>query len=165
MQWDTTPAAGFTTGEPWIAVNPNHVEINAAAQIGDPDSVLSHFRAVIELRHSDPVVALGDFTMLLPDDPTVYAFTRTYQGSTLLVLGNFSSGQARAAVPDEAEWARAELVLGNYSADDGRAAEGPAVGESTAGETTVADTSVRETAETDHIQLRPWESRIYRRSI
>ena len=124
------------------------------------------YRPVIELRHTEPVVAIGDFTMLLPDDPHGVRLHPDLQGGTLLVLGNFSGGQAPSGRSrTRRSGRRAELVLGNYSADDGRAAEGPAVGESTAGETTVADTSVRETAETDHIQLRPWESRIYRRSI
>ena len=87
MQWDATRAAGFTSGEPWIAVNPNHLEINAATQVDDKDSVLAHYRAVIELRHSDPVVAHGDFTMLLPNDPVVYAFTRQFGGEHIVGAG------------------------------------------------------------------------------
>ena len=129
MQWDRTPSAGFTAGEPWIAVNPNYTEINAADQLGDPDSVLAHFKAVIALRHSDPVVAHGDFEMLLPEDPRVYAFTRSWEGSTLLVLGNFSSSAARAAVPGEARWAAAELVLANYPAGVGRHHHAPPLGD------------------------------------
>ena len=139
MQWDGGAAAGFSTGTPWIAVNPNYPEINAAAQIDDSDSVLAHYRAVIELRHTDPVVANGDFTMLLPNDDRVYAFTRNWQGSTLLVLGNFSGEQAAAPVPDESAWAKAELVLGNYPPE---AAPG----------------------DPNAIVLQPWESRIYRRT-
>ena len=67
MQWDASAHAGFTTGTPWIEANPNHAEINAAAQVGDPDSVFEHYRRLIALRHDEPVVAHGDFTMLLPD--------------------------------------------------------------------------------------------------
>src|SRR4029077_11492482 len=114
MQWDATAAAGFSTGRPCIGVNPNYLDINADAQQGDPESVLAHFRAVIALRHSDPVVAYGDFTMLLPDDPRLYAFTRSFEASTLLVVGNFSSSPARAEVLAESQWAHAELILGNY---------------------------------------------------
>jgi len=95
---------------------------------------------VIVLRRSDPVVAYGDFTMLLPDDPTVYAYTRSLPGSTLLVVANFSATPIRATVPDEPAWAQAELVLGNYPPSEGRAS--------------VPD---------DQIQLRGWEARIYRR--
>ncbi len=91
MQWDASPHAGFTTGEPWIPVNPNHVEINAAAQVDDPDSVFSHYRRLIALRHSEPVVAHGDFTMLVPDHEQLYAFTRSLDGTTLTVVANLSS--------------------------------------------------------------------------
>ncbi len=111
MQWDASPQAGFTTGTPWLAVNPNHVEINAAAAVADPDSVFQHYRKLIALRHEEPAVALGDFTMLLPDDPVVYAFTRRLDDVELLVVGNFSGADAAAEVPG---WTGAELVLGNY---------------------------------------------------
>jgi oligo-1,6-glucosidase len=112
MQWDATEHAGFTTGTPWLAVNPNHAEINAEAALADPGSVFHHYRRLIELRHTEPVVAHGDFTMLLPDHDQVYAFTRAYEGTELLVLGNFSG----ARVPFEVEgWADAELLLGNVA--------------------------------------------------
>ena len=111
MQWDASEHAGFTTGEPWIPVNPNHTEINAEAALADPDSVFHHYRRLIELRHSEPVVAHGDFTMLLPDDERVYAFTRRLGDAELLVLGNFSGESAAVELPE----AGGELVLGNYA--------------------------------------------------
>jgi oligo-1,6-glucosidase len=136
MQWDDSAHAGFTTGTPWLAANPNHVEINAAAQVDDPDSVFSHHRALIALRHEEPVVAHGDFTMLLPDDERVYAFERRLGDRRLLVVANMSVETCRAAVPEEREWAAAEVVLRS-----GPDADGPA-GELTLG---------------------PWEARILRR--
>jgi oligo-1,6-glucosidase len=111
MQWDATPGAGFSTGTPWIAVNPNHAEINAAAQLDDPASVFNHYRALIELRHTEPAVAYGDFTMMLPDDEHVYAFTRAFEGTTLLVLANVSGSPQPV---DSTGWGGAELLLGNY---------------------------------------------------
>ena len=137
MQWDAGPDAGFTSGTPWIAVNPNYPDINARAQTEDPESVFAHYRALIELRHNEPVVAYGDFRMLLPTDPVVYAFTRSWRGRTLLVVGNFSAEPAPAPVPNEPLWAAAELVLGNYP---------PPMGV------------------TDQIVLRQWEARIYRQA-
>jgi oligo-1,6-glucosidase len=112
MQWDASEQAGFTTGTPWIAVNPNHDEVNAAAALADPDSVFHHYRQLIEMRHTEPAVALGDFTMRTPDDERVYAFTRRLGGVELLVLGNFSAAEVEA--PEAREWASAELVLGNF---------------------------------------------------
>ena len=135
MQWDATSHAGFTTGTPWLAVNPNHVEINAEAAMADEGSVFHHYRRLIELRHDEPVVAHGDFTMLLARDPIVYAFTRRLADVELLVLGNFSSEPVTADVPAADEWAAAELVLANY----------PAVGDAVT------------------LELRPWEARVYRR--
>jgi oligo-1,6-glucosidase len=104
-------------------VNPNHREINAADQWADPGSVLHHHRALIALRHPDsechePAVVHGDFTMLLPHDPTVYAFTRRHRDDErgdveLLVLANFSAEPVTAAVPEADAWDGAELLLGN----------------------------------------------------
>ena len=110
MQWDDTPHAGFTLGTPWLPVNPNYKQINAAAQVNDPDSVFAHYQALVRLRHDLPVIAEGDFEMLLPDHETVYAFTRSLDGETLLVLANFSAAQQSVdlAEPD------AELVMSNY---------------------------------------------------
>lgn len=119
MQWDAGPHAGFTTGEPWLPVNPNHVEVNVAAQRDDPGSVLAWYRRLIALRHDDPVVAEGDFTLLLPDHEQVYAFTRRLGDVELLVLGNFSDRTVTAAVPDAETWAASELVLTNAPAPDG----------------------------------------------
>jgi oligo-1,6-glucosidase len=137
MQWDDSEHAGFTTGTPWIAVHPNHTEINAAAQVEDPHSVFAHFRAVIALRHDEPAVAHGDFTMLLPQDERVYAFERGWEGTRLLVVANLSSqDRVPAPVPEAGEWTAAELVLGT----------GP-VPEAAPGE----------------IVLGAWDARVYRR--
>ena len=111
MQWDASEHAGFTTGEPWIAVNPNHAEINAEAAVADPDSVFHHYRRLIALRREEPAVAEGDFTMLLPDDERVYAFTRRLGDTELLVTANFSADTVTPEVP--AEWAEAEVVVGD----------------------------------------------------
>jgi oligo-1,6-glucosidase len=136
VQWDSSPQAGFTTDEPWLPVNPNHVEINAADQWADQGSVLHHYRAVISLRHNESAVVHGDFTMLLADDPVIYAFTRRLDAVELLVLANFSDHPAAVELPDIVEWDGAELVLGNLTAVPALPATAP---------------------------LRPWEARVLRR--
>ncbi|RBY97009.1 glucohydrolase [Blastococcus sp. TF02-8] len=117
VQWDASPHAGFTTGTPWLPVNPDSAEWNAAAQREDPTSVLAHYRRLIALRHSSDVVALGDLTMLLPDHDEVYAFTRRMGEDELLVVCNLSRTTYRLAdlLP---EAPAAELVLGNLPDDD-----------------------------------------------
>jgi len=142
VQWTADRHAGFTTGEPWIAVNPNHTEINVAAAVADPDSVFHHYRRLIELRHTDPAVAEGDFRMLLPDHPTVYAFTRTHGGDELLVLVNVASAPSVATVPDGAAWNGAAVVVRTAAA----------------GSTTAAPFTADGT-----VTLAPWEARVLRR--
>ena len=134
MQWDDSPNAGFTTGTPWLPVNPNYRQINVAEAVDDPNSIFHYFRRVIALRHTDPVVAYGDFTMLIPDDELVYAYTRALDGVSLLVVANFSDTTVPADVPERGAWAASQLVLANYPVDAG------------------AD-----------LELRPWECRVYRR--
>jgi oligo-1,6-glucosidase len=113
MQWDASEYAGFTTSKPWIGVNPNYTEINAERALADPDSVFHHYRKLIELRHTEPAVAHGDFTMLLGDHEHVYAFTRRHEGTELLVLGNFSGDEVAVELDDG--WLDAELVLSNVT--------------------------------------------------
>ncbi len=110
MQWDTTPNAGFTTGTPWIDVNPNFVTINAEAQLADPDSVFHHYRRLIALRHDDEVVREGVVEILWPRDEQLFCFTRTLGEHRLLVVANLSGREAR--LPDDApDLGRAEPVL------------------------------------------------------
>ncbi|MGZ5404681.1 MAG: alpha-amylase family glycosyl hydrolase, partial [Nocardioides sp.] len=121
MQWDDSANAGFSTGTPWLPVNPNFELINAAAEIDDPESVFSHYRALIALRHDEPAVVHGDFTMLLPDHDTIYAFTRALASTRLLVLANFSrepAGLSGLSGAEWEEWTDAELVLHNHPAVD-----------------------------------------------
>jgi oligo-1,6-glucosidase len=94
MQWDDSEHAGFTTGQPLIPVNPNHTQINAAIETAAPESGCRNYRRLNELRHTEPVIAHGTFTVLLPDHPTVYAFARQFGDVELLVLGNFSDQPA-----------------------------------------------------------------------
>ncbi|MGA7689069.1 MAG: alpha-glucosidase [Jiangellales bacterium] len=113
MQWDDSPHAGFTTGTPWLAVNPNYPGLNAAAQLDDPDSVFAHYQRLISLRHSEPAVVDGDFTMLLPEHQQVYAFTRRLDHVELLVMVNVSSDEAEVEVETPSDWESAEVVLGS----------------------------------------------------
>jgi oligo-1,6-glucosidase len=117
MQWDASPQAGFTEGEPWLPVNPDHVRINAEAAKADPGSVFHHYRALIRLRHGSETVRQGRFDLLLADHPTLFCYTRTGTEETLLVLANLSSQPVElpAEVPD---LAGADLVLGTHTPID-----------------------------------------------
>ncbi|WP_308799399.1 glycoside hydrolase family 13 protein [Agromyces silvae] len=114
VQWNGSPGAGFSSAEPWIAVNPNHTWLNAEAQYDDPRSVFAWYRRLIELRHSEPVVVDGRFRLLLAEDPQVFAYTRTLDATTLLVVANLSGRPA--TLPDDLcdQWRSARTVLGNH---------------------------------------------------
>ena len=126
VQWTDAPHAGFTTGSPWIAVNPNYTEINAAAERENADSVFAYYRELIALRHRDRVVSHGTLEMVLFEHPTVFAYTRTLDDRQLLVLVNLSGEPADYDVTEVPGWDGAELVLGNIPdavpAVDGRLA-------------------------------------------
>ncbi|SDP41641.1 oligo-1,6-glucosidase [Pedococcus dokdonensis] len=119
MQWDDSANAGFTTGQPWAPANPNYPEINAAAAVADDDSVFHHYRRLIELRHTEPAVAHGDFRLLAPDHRALYAFTRSHDGTDLLVLANFGTDELDLTGPELADaidvtgWDSSTLLLGN----------------------------------------------------
>ena len=80
MQWDGSAYAGFTAPdaatEPWISVNPNHAEINAAGEFDDPDSVYAFYKKLIAMRHNSSIVAAGEWRLIGADDAHVYTFTR-----------------------------------------------------------------------------------------
>jgi oligo-1,6-glucosidase len=115
MQWDATAHAGFTTGTPWIGVNPNYATINVAAQEQDPASCLNYFRQLVQLRKNNLTLVYGKFHLLDRSNPKVYAYTRSMEGKKLLVLLNFSTQQARARTG--LSMAHAKLLLCNYPQD------------------------------------------------
>ena len=116
MQWDATPNGGFTTGEPWLSVNPNTARINAAAQTGDPDSIFSYYQALIRLRKEHDVFALGDFAPLTPEHPSVLAYRRRWNGETLLCVNNFFRKECTWTCPESLEGFR--VLLSNYPDSD-----------------------------------------------
>ncbi|MFJ8895456.1 alpha-glucosidase [Leifsonia sp. NPDC102414] len=113
VQWSDAPNAGFTTGTPWIPVNPNFRRINAAAERRDPDSVFAYYRSLIDLRHDDERVSDGTLELVLAEHPQVFAYTRTLGERQLLVLVNLTGEQAEFELPDAQRWAAATTVLSN----------------------------------------------------
>ena len=89
MQWSGAENAGFTTGTPWLKVNPNYKTINADNQLSDPDSVFSYYQRLIRLRKGHPVFREGTFRLVLADHEDIFAYTRTTAAARLLVVCNF----------------------------------------------------------------------------
>ncbi|PSK82234.1 oligo-1,6-glucosidase [Murinocardiopsis flavida] len=114
MQWDASPNAGFTTGTPWLAANPNHTEVNAEAAVADPGSVFHYYRRLIRLRKEHPVVVHGVFELLLAEHESLFAYTRTLGHEVLLVLANWSAETVEVPLPASAAGVGARPLLGNY---------------------------------------------------
>lgn len=117
MQWDASPNAGFTTGRPWLPVNPNYTRINVEAQRKDPHSVFHFYRKLIALRRNHPALSRGDLAFLELSPDTLLGYRRSLEGETLLALHNFSSQEA--ALPPGLMPKQAELLLSSYDREGG----------------------------------------------
>ncbi|MDU5946640.1 MAG: alpha-glucosidase [Paenibacillus macerans] len=117
MQWTDAEHAGFTAGQPWIAVNPNYRQINVAAAMRDQNSIFYYYQKLIRLRKENPVIVDGGYELLLDDHEQIYAYTRTLQEDQLLVICNFSAERPQFTLPEGLNRTRAELLISNYEAD------------------------------------------------
>ena len=94
MQWEDAPQAGFTTGQPWIAVNPNYHDINVCKAQADPNSILCFYRELLALRQRENALLRGTFRLLLPEHPQLLAYERAFGSDRVIVCCNFSSSPA-----------------------------------------------------------------------
>lgn len=113
MQWDGTKNAGFTSGTPWIKVNPNYKTINVAAEEKDPNSCLNYFRKIVALRKNNTVLVYGKYTLLDKNNPSVYAYTREGNGKKMLILLNFSAKKAQTNIGIPVK--NSKLLAANYT--------------------------------------------------
>lgn len=134
MQWSGQSNAGFTTGEPWIPVAENHPRINVENALQEPNSIFKHYQALIHLRKKYDIITYGDYQLLLADNPKVFAYTRNWQGETLIVASNFYAEEVTVE-PSINKLENAQVLLSNYSDSEG--------------------------IPLDHLKLRPYESIVY----
>ena len=112
VQWDDSPNAGFTDGDPWIPVNDDYPEVNVARERSASPSVLAYYRRLIDLRASTPALVRGSYDLLSPDDEELFVYTRTGEDRQVVVAINFSADH-RAVDLDPLDGS-ASLLLGNY---------------------------------------------------
>ena len=112
MQWTSGENAGFTTGDPWLTVNPNHATINAEAAMADPDSVFHHYKKLVQIRKDYDVIRSGSFTLLCPEDEKIFAYTRDTEDAHLLVVCNFSGEEQPFDLPEA--YRDAQVLIANY---------------------------------------------------
>lgn len=91
MQWDSSENSGFTTGKPWLHVNPNYETINVASALENKESIFYTYQRLIELRKEKPLVVWGDYELIQDTPETVFAYKRHYQGDSILVVANLSN--------------------------------------------------------------------------
>lgn len=111
MQWDVSPNAGFTKGEPWIKVNPNYQDINAQDQMNKDDSIFHYYRRLVALRKQWDVIRCGDYELLLPEDDRIFVYKRRYKAEELLVICNFTDQTIECPLNVERNY---ELLISNY---------------------------------------------------
>jgi len=119
FQWDDSEHGGFTAGTPWIQVNPNYTEINARQAVADENSIYHYYRELIQLRKEHSIIVHGRYDILVPEDESIYVYTRTLESQKLLVLLNFSDEEQGFAVPVELQGKKNEILISNYEAGEG----------------------------------------------
>ena len=110
MQWNDTASAGFTTGHPWLAVNPNYKQINVETALQDDSSIFYTYQKLIVLRKENPIIVWGEFELLEETAEEVFAYIRSYQDEKWLVVTNFSSTENKFS----SSFDMGEVVIQNY---------------------------------------------------
>lgn len=133
MQWDESENAGFTSGTPWLKLNPNYDSINARQALEDPDSIFYYYQQLIKLRKEHDIIVYGTYDLLLENHPSIYAYTRTLGDRRLVVMCNFFEKEADFQA--DLSYEASELLVSNYEV--------------------VEDEDVR------NVTLKPFEARVY----
>ncbi|QKY12115.1 glycoside hydrolase family 13 protein [Janthinobacterium lividum] len=131
MHWNSTHNAGFSTGTPWLKLNPNYPEINVAAALEQPGSVFFHYQKLIALRKQWDVMVYGKYLPLLEQHPQVFAYQRSLGSQQLVVVNNFSDEHVELDLPALLHGIAGQGLISNYTQRD---------------------------SWTDHLSLQPYES-------
>lgn len=117
MQWDGTANAGFTTGKPWLSVNPNYTRINVKDDLASEDSIFRYFQRLIKLRHENEVAVYGDFKEYDHENEALYVYTRTLGDVKLLAALNFTGKEQEFKAPADVSFQSSKLYISNYEND------------------------------------------------
>ena len=118
MQWNNSINGGFTTGKPWFHVNPNYTEINVKQQLNDKFSILSYYKALIQLKKSDLIYTYGKFNMVDAENEHVFAYTRSFKNNTVLIVANLTNEVSELNLPFELDISSVDIKLHNYHLND-----------------------------------------------
>lgn len=118
IQWDDSENAGFTTGTPWIGVNPNYKEINVKNTLANKNSIFYYVKELIKLRHENPIAVYGDFKEYMEDSESLYVYERNFEGKTMLVILNFTGEEQKFEIPEKFKNMNSKLYISNYENTD-----------------------------------------------
>ncbi|WP_433747655.1 glycoside hydrolase family 13 protein [Falsibacillus pallidus] len=136
MQWNAEEHGGFTSGAPWIEVNPNYKEINVENALEDQESIFYYYQKLIKLRKENKTIVYGNYDLLFEEDEQIYAYTRTLGEESLLIICNFTSDSPLFTLPSGIEYNSSEVLISNYPIDE--------------------EDSI------DSIEMKPFEARVYK---
>ena len=114
-QWDESENAGFTTGKPWLKVNPQYREINLEKDKKSEKSVFNYYKKLIAMRNEHPAIVEGDLEFYACNDPDIIIYTRKCEQETLLIIANLSSKSVTTEIPEELKANEYERLLTNYT--------------------------------------------------
>ena len=136
MQWDASDNAGFTTGTPWIRLNPNYVDINVKNALKDKSSIFYYYQKLIKLRKENSIIVYGEYEEILRESESIFAYVRSFENEKLLVILNFYEPEIEFVLPEAINFNSKELLISNYKVD--------------------------ENEDIKNIKLRPYEARVYK---
>lgn len=113
FQWNSSTNAGFTTGKPWLKINPNFTEVNLEELEKNTNSTVHYFRKLTQLRKTEKVFTYGTFELIDKDNPTIFAYTRTMNEKKVLVVLNFSEKENK--FNSNYKFNKNKIMLSNYS--------------------------------------------------
>ena len=115
MQWSDGNNAGFSSGKPWLTVNPTYRSINVAAALNDPTSIFYTYQKLIALRKEHPVMVYGDYCPVMEEYENIVAYTREFEGEKWLMIFNFQKAGQRVIFPDKLDIANSRVLMCNYN--------------------------------------------------
>ncbi|GAB1222579.1 hypothetical protein ENUP19_0118G0014 [Entamoeba nuttalli] len=118
MQWDDSENAGFTSGNPWLKINPNYKTINAKEAMQNPNSVFNYYKQLLKLRKENPIMPYGEVQMILKDDEHIFAYIKTLNQLKWIVILNFFETPIEFILPIDIQIQNKHLIISNYQVDN-----------------------------------------------
>ncbi|KAL7717165.1 Oligo-1 [Entamoeba marina] len=135
MQWDDSQNGGFTTGNPWMKLNPNYTSINAKNEMSDPNSVFNYYKKLLKLRTEHLIMSYGEVKIILKESEEIFAYTKQLDDVMWLIILNFKGDNVEFTLPTDVKVTQQKILISNYEVD--------------------------EKEDVKHFTLKPYEARVY----